>query len=39
MPYFDANKVTYDTSKDTAKALVSFSTSLGGTLTGKGDDG
>jgi len=39
MPYFERHKVTYDNSKDTAKALVSFGTSIAGALTGKGDDG
>jgi hypothetical protein len=37
MPYWRANSVSYDNWKDTAKALVSFSTSIAGTLTGKDD--
>lgn len=39
LPYFEANKATYDTSKDTAKALVGFGTSIASTLTGHKDDG
>lgn len=40
MPFWKTwPKGSYDNSKDTGKALVSFSTSLAGTLTGKGDDG
>ncbi|KAK3500592.1 hypothetical protein B0T13DRAFT_535440 [Neurospora crassa] len=35
MPYWRANSVSYDNWKDTAKALVSFGTSIAGTLTGK----
>ena len=37
LPYWRANSVSYDNWKDTAKALVSFSTSIAGTLTGKND--
>ncbi|OIW30765.1 hypothetical protein CONLIGDRAFT_614022 [Coniochaeta ligniaria NRRL 30616] len=39
LPYFRAHGATYDNAKDTAKALVGFSTSLAGTLTGDGKDG
>ncbi|KAJ9136984.1 Glycoside hydrolase family 18 protein [Coniochaeta hoffmannii] len=38
MPYWRGNSVSYDNWKDTAKALVSFGTSIAGTLTGKGDN-
>jgi hypothetical protein len=39
LPYFELNKAIYDTSKDTAKALVGFSTSIAGALTGNAGDG
>ncbi|KAK8139989.1 hypothetical protein PG984_000055 [Apiospora sp. TS-2023a] len=38
MPYFKVHSVSYDNYKDTAKAMVSFSTSIAGTLTGTGSD-
>ncbi|KAH8885958.1 glycoside hydrolase family 18 protein [Thozetella sp. PMI_491] len=39
LPYFERNKVTYDNSKDVAKAFVSFGVSMASALTGKGSDG
>lgn len=38
MPYFKVHSVSYDNYKDTAKAMVSFSTSIAGTLTGTGSN-
>ncbi|KAH8649335.1 hypothetical protein BX600DRAFT_388677 [Xylariales sp. PMI_506] len=39
LPYWKANSIAYDNLKDTGKALVGFSTSIAGTLSGTGTDG